>query len=113
MVVLFPSTDEEVNEISLKYTRKLAENKEKIIVLTHDKQIISRAAEFEENISVVEYSREEAEDLMRFYCLYQFTDKLIIASVTEPEGRKGSGLIGHKGISLEEVIAVGVFGMRM
>lgn len=109
-VVLFPKIDREINDIAVKYVKKLTE-KGKVLLLSHDNILL--------NISGVNglaarfYSREEAENLMKFYALYQFTDRLIIVSLDEPEGRAGKNLAGKNGITTEELIAVGIFGMEL
>ena len=56
-------------------------------------------------------SRKKAEQLMQFYCLYNFDVRFVICSLDEPTGRQGSGLVGKRGITQEEVFAVGVYGI--
>lgn len=107
-VVLFPSDDKDINTISVKAMRKLSEKVEKLIALSYSQEVLSWDVK-ESNIILQLFSRKEAEALMRFYSMYEFTDKLIIASLDEPEGRKGKGLIGAKGITLEELVNIGIF----
>lgn len=107
-VVLFPSDDKDINTISVKAMRKLSEKVEKLIALSYSQEVLSWDVK-ESNIILQLFSRKEAEALMRFYSMYEFTDKLIIASLDEPEGRKGKGLIGVKGITLEELVNIGIF----
>lgn len=110
-VVLLPDCNKEINEISIGAINKLADNSNKIIVLTHDNSIMGYK-DFKNNVDVIEFGRKEAEELMKFYALYQFTNKLIIVSLNEPEGRYGEGLIGKKGITLKELVYIGIFGMK-
>lgn len=110
-VVLLPDCNKEINEISIEAINKLAENSNRIIVLTHDDMILGYK-EFKHNVTVAEFDRNKAEELMKFYTLYQFTNKLIIVSLREPEGRYGEGLIGKKGITLKELIYIGIFGLK-
>lgn len=56
-------------------------------------------------------TRQEAENLMRFYCMYQFTSNLLIASLEKPDGRRGKNLIGKKGFCREEILDMVVFGI--
>lgn len=109
-VVLFPSDDSQINQIAVKYVNKIAETVDNVLVLAYDENVLSES--FCDNVKTVFYNREHAEDLMQFYSLYQFTDKLIIVSLTEPEGRYAEGLVGVNGITLEEIIAIGIFGMK-
>ena len=48
---------------------------------------------------------------MDYYTLQMFTDKLVIASLEEPEGRSGGNLIGVKHITEEEAVAIGILGL--
>lgn len=109
-VVLFPKIDRAVNDIAVKYVKKLTE-KGKVLLLTHDDNLLNISDI--KGVSAKFYSREDAENLMKFYALYQFTDRLIIVSLDEPEGRTGKNLTGINGITLEELIAVGIFGMEL
>ena len=54
---------------------------------------------------------QEAENLMRFYCMYQFTSNLLIASLEKPDGRRTKNLIGKKGLCREEILDMIVFGI--
>ena len=41
-----------------------------------------------------------------------FTNKLIIVSLDEPQGRNGTNLIGTKGVTEEEIVAIGILGLK-
>lgn len=109
-VVLFPKIDREINDIAVKYVERLTENGN-VLLLTHD-DVLLNMNEIK-GLNTKFYSREDAENLMKFYALYQFTDRLIIVSLDEPEGRTGRNLAGKKGITLEEIIALGIFGVQI
>lgn len=107
MVVLFPKQDDSINAIAWKYTEKIAEQKRQIFVLSGE-EYQSRHS----NITWIKFDRQQAEELMQFYALYQFTNQLIIVSLDEPEGRCGRRLEGINGITMEEIVAIGMFGLR-
>lgn len=114
-VILMPSLNSEYNYYALlhldEFVRKV--KAEKIIILTYDDRVQSTGKLFTNRIhDICYFSRENMELLMKFYCLYMFTDKLIIVSLEEPEGRSGKQLIGKKGITLEEIIAIGIYGLE-
>lgn len=113
-VLLMPSANRDYNYYSLLYINQFIQEKkaDKVYILTFDEKVKKSYHLFSDKTEVVHFSREDARKLMKFYSLYMFTDKLIIASLDEPEGRTGIQLIGKKGITLEEIIAVGVFGLR-
>ena len=46
---------------------------------------------------------------MQYYCLYEFDKRLVIASLDEPNGRRGSALIGKRGTTKEEIFVIGVY----
>ncbi len=46
---------------------------------------------------------------MKFYSLYMFTDRLVIASLDEPDGRNGERMVGKKGITVGEIFPIGVY----
>ena len=80
------------------------------VLLTHDPAVKKCAGLFSRNIlRVVDFGRQKAEHLMRFYCLYEFDKRFICASLDEPTGRNGSALIGKRGTTVEEVFVIGVY----
>ncbi len=110
-VVLFPAENNTVNPIAIGYVNKLAKIADKVLVLAYDNEVLN-SSEYQDNVTAIRYEREQAEELMQFYSLYQFTDRLIIVSLDEPEGRCGGSLIGVNGITLDEMVAIGIFGMK-
>lgn len=113
--ILMPSAKQEYNHSALVYLDRFIESRkaEKVYVLAYDKYVFENGRKLSEKATeFVEFSRQEAEALMQFYCMYQFTDKLIIASLDEPDGRNAYNLVGRKGITIEDVMAVGVYGLR-
>lgn len=110
-VVLFPKEQGDINSIAIRYVNKLAKMAGKVLVLSYDVNVLNGDL-YEDNVTVIRYEREQAEELMQFYSLYQFTDRLIIVSLDEPEGRCGGSLVGVNGITLDEMVAIGIFGMK-
>ncbi|MBE5926117.1 MAG: hypothetical protein E7270_04055 [Lachnospiraceae bacterium] len=110
-VVLFPESGTEINKIAVKYVNKLALTSRKILVLTYDEALLN-LKNCEGNVKVIRCEREQAEEIMQFYSLYQFTDRLIIVSLKEPEGRCGENLVGVNGLTFDEIVAIGIFGMK-
>ena len=60
----------------------------------------------------LECTEQEAGNLMRFYCMYQFTPNLLIASLEKPDGRRGINLAGKEWISRQEILDMVVFGIE-
>lgn len=111
-VILMPSKNQEDNYFALLYLDQMIESRkyDNALILTYDPVVKKCAYMFSKKIIDVKYfSREKAEDLMQYYCLYEFDNRLIIASLDEPQGRNASALIDKKGITSEEIFAAGVY----
>ena len=111
-VVLLADCDREVNYLALLYLDAMLESRghDNAVILTHDPQVIKSAGLFSQKIlRVVSFSRKKAEDLMQFYCLYEFDKRFTVASLDEPNGRNGSVLIGKRGTTREEIFVIGVY----
>jgi len=111
-VVLLPSCDREINHLALLYLDEMLKSRKykNAVVLTHDPAVLSCAGLFSKNIlRIVSFSRKKAEDLMQFYCLYEFDKRFIVASLDEPSGRNGSALLGKRGTTAEEIFVIGVY----
>lgn len=113
-VILIPEGDHESSFFALAYLNRLLEHRgwENAILLSTDTLIPRCADYFSNKILAVKHLRPEQEkDLLQLACLYRFDDHFICASIDCPEGRNGSALIGKKGLTKEEIFAVGVYGL--
>ena len=111
-VILLPTCDREINRLGLLYLDDMLTSRKytNAVVLTHDPAVLKCAALFSRNIlATISFSRKKAEDLMQFYCLYEFDKRFIVASLDEPNGRNGSVLIGKRGTTQEEIFVIGVY----
>lgn len=112
-VVLLPDTNREANCCAMKYLDMFLKQKyaKKALVLSHDEWVKNEGMKLTDSAEYVEFDRESAEALMQFYCLYEFAPNLVIASLTEPSGRLGEMLVGHKepALSYEEVFKAVVY----
>lgn len=111
-VILLPDCDQETNLLALLYLDIMLKRRkhQNAVILTHDPAVEKCAYLFSKNIlRVIPFSREQAKDLMQFYCLYEFDKRFIVASLDEPNGRNGSRLIGKKGTTKEEIFVIGVY----
>lgn len=111
-VVLLPSCEREINLLALLYLDSMLKSRQYVnaIILTCDPVVQKSARLFSNNIiDVISFSRKKAENLMHYYCLYEFDERFIVASLDEPNGRNGSALIGKKGTTKEEIFVIGVY----
>lgn len=111
-VILLPDCNHAVNYMALLYLNDMLHNRgyNNALILTHDPGAQKSAALFSDKIlRVVPFNRKKAEDLMQYYCLYEFDKRFIVASVDEPNGRSGSMLLGKRGTTQEEIFVIGVY----
>lgn len=114
-VILFPQEKTQCNKYVLKYLPAFAEkvHASQILLLSYDEEILNANIDCSEVVCKnIFWNRKGAEELMAYYTLQIFTNNLIIASLEEPEGRKGRNLIGINGITEEETVAIGLLGIK-
>lgn len=112
-VVIIPDNDLETQKIALKYLPQYLKNKyaKRGIVLMPDDILLKADKEINSSIEIKMCKKADIEAIMKFYCLYEFASNLVVASLKYPPGRKGMGIVGHKGLSYEEVFAGVVYGI--
>ncbi|WP_167956023.1 hypothetical protein [Anaerosporobacter faecicola] len=105
LVVLMPEHDWKYNEIALKHMEQYCFKKKlkKKVILTVDNTVIEKYIQYSSDANAILVDDEVADDILQFYCLYDFTPNLVIASLEKPYGRKGKGCVGKNKLSLEEV----------
>ena len=112
--VLFPTENREYNTNGIKYldTFLLRVGGNEAVVLTVDPWVQREAHLYSKCIkSIALCNREKAGHLITLYELYRFHPRFITVSLDQPYCRKASGLIGVKGTTVEELIAIGVYGI--
>ena len=63
----------------------------------------------EKVFSVESLSSDDADALLQYYELVEFDSRFIAASLDEPNGRNGRALIGVSNITVEEMVAIGIY----
>lgn len=115
-VVLMPGTNREYNRSALLFLDQMLKNQkyENAVIMTVDQAVASCAMLFSDHILGVELiSRKKAERLMQFYCLYEFDSRFMVASLDEPMGRDAWRLVGRNGTTVEELMALGVYKLKI
>lgn len=111
-IILFPSNDMEINYLGLLYLDQMLDLRkfDNAIILT-DNEIIKKSSNLFSNriLNVLDVSRRNIDDLIQFYCLYEFDKRFIVASIDDPHGRNGSRMLGKKGITKEEIFVIGIY----
>lgn len=104
-VVICPKKDETLNRLVLKHLPDFLERKfiSRAVVISEDEARGKKPVE--NNGTVVcfrQVSRQEIEELLKYYRLIQFEKNIIVASLEEPYGT--AGIIGKEGITLEDYV---------
>lgn len=108
-VIVLPSYEEQ------KFTYVINAMENLIYLKTPDKVIVlSEKSDSEcSKYSVVDFIRctkEEINSIICLYSMYRFTPNLIVASLTEPAGRMGSGMMKKGNMDMEELFDMVSFG---
>ena len=114
-VILFPSSQREVNSYGLLYLNQFMDTKrlDTVVLLTNDQEVHDTHRQFAENVRhSIQLSDDEIESLLYFYRLYMFTNKLIIVALDQLPGRSLAQLQNVRGITLEELVAIGIYQLR-
>ena len=112
-VLILPETQHNYNESALKNLPDFLKKRgiKQAYILSYDPYVIAQNEKVSDQITIVVASEEEIQNLIQLYCLYEFAPNVLIGSLQEPSGRKGSALIGKKGLSAEEVFAGVVYSL--
>lgn len=114
-VILFPDCRDRDNYYGMLYMDQYLRqnNRESALVLTRDIRVPKSIGDFSEHIIKTIYiSRAKADALIQYALLYDFDDRFVIAALDIPAGRNGSRLVNLKGLTEEEVFAVGVYKLH-
>ena len=87
-------------------------NGEKAIIVTDRQEVKKNARIYSENIKKILLINED--QMIRFidlFELYGFAPHLVVVSLDIPYSRKSSNQIGKNHISVEQLIAIGVYGI--
>lgn len=110
-VIILPDIKKVYNAPALSFLPQFMKKRgaKKAIVLTFDEWVLEQ--QVDENILLVAFEKDKLEALIQFYCLYEFTSNIVIASLEQPAGRLGYGMIEKKGLTSEEIFAGIVYGL--
>ncbi|GAA4725979.1 hypothetical protein [Brevibacillus fulvus] len=114
-VLLMPEHDWELNEQALLHLDDFIDRRfaEGVVILAMDDRVVQAAPAYSDRIIAVrKYPEKLARYLLKYYCFYKFTDKFIIVSMTQPQGNRGSMIVGKSGVTVEDVVCLGIYNLR-
>ncbi len=114
-VLLMPEDDPELNEQALRHIDDLVKHRKArgVIILTDNVRVKQRARIYSNNIiDIISCSPEMTDRLLTFYEFYRFSERLLVVSLTRPYGNKAWRSVGLQGITVEDIVCLGIFCIR-
>lgn len=104
-VIILPSSKRQYNEPALIYLKEFLDKRgvKEALVLTYDEWVLNMKEKYQEFAQIEQCQKDDIKALLQFYCLYEFAPNIVIGSLEEPSGRMGTGIIGKKNLTAEEV----------
>ena len=103
-LVLFPDNDEELNHSALKNLGGYLKKKyiSRVLLVFSDRNIICGS-----QYQIINIKEDMMRDLLMYYKLTQFKEKIVVVSMKEPFGN--DGIIGEKGITLDDYVMNAIY----
>lgn len=114
-IILVPDSCTQDAYLSLLFLEDFIKQKniKSVIILSTDFIIKEVSVLFSDKIEeVIIIDKKIKEAIIKFYCLYEFSSRFIIASLTQPKGRKGTGLLKTGKLCYAEIFAVIIYGLE-
>lgn len=131
-VFLLPKGDPQVSYYVLLYLNKFIEflerrktyiatlghpiirRNEKIFIITNDDDVKKSAKEICRRVTEVSFmSVTDIEKIIQYYCIFPFTDRLIIGALKGIPGRNDYSALVANGITVEELVANCIFDFKI
>lgn len=111
-LVIFPEDDYKLNYYGLLYLDEyLVRNLKKNVILVTPNDTVANAVKYFTNkIKTIHLTSKQATfDLISLYNFIDLEYQTVIVSLSLPLGRNANNLLGANGLSLEQLIAIGVY----
>ena len=101
------------NELE-KHNIPVIRRNERFLVLTDDPDVLKYAKKISRRVTYVEFMKcEELDNIIKYYSIYPYTDRLLIGMYKDIPGRRGCEALLASKISIEELVANGIFDMKI
>ena len=113
-IILFPLEEQSIYESGLKYldTYIMRQNIDGAYIVYVDDYVGDNLNKFSNgNFVKQRISENQMNRLITLYSLYPMEDKITVVSINKPYMRWGYKLQGVKGVTEEQLIAIGVYGI--
>lgn len=113
-IVLFPTRDDECNLHGMRYldTFLQRENARSAVIVTVENRVKREIQNYSDHIkSIIEIEDSQALDLVSLYELHVFDGRFVVVALDMPSSRNGSSLVGYKDITVEQLVAIGIYSI--
>lgn len=112
-IVLLPEDDAELNAVALGHLEDLvADRRAQGIVLVGDSSLSQPMERSPGIVGTESWTGRQIDALIAFYELHNFSDRLLIVSLTKPFGNGLHHLLGRQGVTKEDLVCLGCFRLR-
>ena len=118
-VILFPDNDHELNYAGLLYlasylkTQKDTFRKNKINIISSDRILLKSSVFFNHYCKPIYLDNDKISLLLKYVSVFPTYRPLIIISLREPFGRKCDNLVGADDITIDDLVAIGIYRIRV
>jgi hypothetical protein len=112
-VVLMPEDDAELNAAALGHIHDLVADRRArgvVLVRTGSSQVVSPPSSGV--LATESWTDRKIDALLRSYELDNFSDRLLVVSLTRPFGNALHSLLGRQGITVEDLVCLGCLRLR-
>lgn len=114
-VILMPEDDQTLNEPALLHIDDLIAHRgaRGVVLLTGSDWVLRHAGAYSSGIiDAVPCSEKQMDGLLKFCELYRFSERLLTVSLHRPYGNKAWRAVGVQGVTVEELVCIGMFCIR-
>lgn len=114
-IVLFPHGDSELNQLGIKYLKIFSESVKacRVIVIYVEDFVGLECQRSEEGIvHYVQVTKRDMENIICCYSMMDFSNHVLVVSLTLPDGRCGNKVVENGQMGFEEAVALGVYGLE-
>jgi hypothetical protein len=110
-----PENDRELNEQALRHMGDLVSNRKAkgVLVATNQPWVTENIGLSPvKPLAFITVTDKEIDEVVSFFELYAFTDRLLIVSLTKPYGSKLINAVGLQGITKEDLVCLSIYMIR-
>jgi len=114
VVLVMPEDCDELNYYSLLYIDRYIKKNQKrnCVIVTNNKKVLTHCKDISNTVTeIFQVNSKKINNLIQFYCLYQFDTRIMFASLSKPNGRNAERILNKNGVSIEDIVSIGIFNL--